>query len=86
MANLVTALVSLLGGILAKTEGTKTYLAAAGLIGMAVYQASVGSYDKATETFFLALGYLGLRSATAGVAAKLPSDDGKPTPGGDTPA
>lgn len=43
--------------------GIKTYLAAAGLAGLALYQLSVGSYEAAYQSFMAALAAFGLRSA-----------------------
>lgn len=46
-------------------DGYKTYLAAAGLFGLALYQVSVGEYTGALETFFAALAVFGVRHAMA---------------------
>jgi hypothetical protein len=51
--------------ILQKLQGIKTYAAAAGLFGLAVYQVSVGQYAPAAHSFFAALAAAGLRSAIA---------------------
>lgn len=49
-------------------EGKKTYLAAIGLFGGALYFGlSEGNWTHAGELFFSALGLLGLRSAVAKV-------------------
>jgi hypothetical protein len=44
-------------------NGRKTYLAAAGLFGLALYQFSQADYPHAVQTFCAALGTLGLRHA-----------------------
>lgn len=44
-------------------SGWKTYLAAAGLLGLAVHQFSQGQYEIAIQTFMQGLGLLGLRWA-----------------------
>ena len=46
-------------------DGKKTFLAAAGLLGLAVFQVSQGQYDTAVGTFLAALGAAGLRHAIA---------------------
>ena len=46
-------------------SGYKTYMAAAGLVGLAVYQASQANYDQAFQSFLGALAAVGLRSAIA---------------------
>jgi len=46
-------------------NGYKTYLAAAGLFGLALYQASVGQYDQAAQSVLAALAAAGLRGAIA---------------------
>lgn len=43
--------------------GRKTYIAAAGLLGLAVYQASVGQYEAAIQSVIAALAATGLRNA-----------------------
>jgi hypothetical protein len=48
-----------------KIEGYKTYIVAAGLCGLALYQASVGHFDQASQTFLGALAAAGLRGAIA---------------------
>ncbi len=50
-------------------DGYKTYIAAAGLVGLAVYQASVGQYDQAAQSFLAALSTAGLRRAVSKAAA-----------------
>jgi hypothetical protein len=47
-------------------NGKKTYTAAIGLVGLAVYQLTQGQYDQAIHQIFLALGMFGLRWAIAG--------------------
>jgi hypothetical protein len=42
-------------------EGYRTYLAAAGLLGLALYLLTQGSYEAAAQNFFTALVALGLR-------------------------
>lgn len=46
-------------------SGYKTYLAAAGLFGLALYDASVGQYEQAVQQFLAALAAAGLRHAIA---------------------
>ena len=48
-------------------NGYKTYIAAAGLLGMALYQFSLRQYDQATQTFLSALAAAGLRHAVSKV-------------------
>lgn len=45
--------------------GYKTYIGAAGLLGMAVYNLSQGDYANALQNFSLALAAFGLRAAVA---------------------
>ena len=54
--------------ILTLLDGYKTYIAAVGLIGLALYQATVGQYDQAIQSFLGALAALGLRSAISKAA------------------
>jgi hypothetical protein len=51
--------------ILNLLNGYKTYIAALGLVGLAVYQVSQGEYDQAVQSFLGALAAAGLRSAIA---------------------
>lgn len=51
--------------ILSLVNGYKTYIAAAGLMGLSMYQVSAGQYDQASQTFLAALAAAGLRSAIA---------------------
>ncbi|MDX2035965.1 MAG: hypothetical protein SFX72_04890 [Isosphaeraceae bacterium] len=44
-------------------NGYKTYIAAVGLLGLAVYELSMGDVTKAAETFLAALAAAGLRHA-----------------------
>jgi hypothetical protein len=44
-------------------SGYKTYLAAAGLLGLALYQASTRDYQAAIQSFMAALATAGLRNA-----------------------
>ena len=46
-------------------EGYKTYIAAAGLLGLSLYQVSLNHYDQAAQTFLAALAAAGLRNAIA---------------------
>lgn len=45
--------------------GWKTYLAAAGLVGLALYQLSQGDYAAAAQSLMAALAAAGLRHAIA---------------------
>lgn len=54
---------------LAKLGKFKTYFAAAGLFGLALYQASVGQYEMAVQSSLAGLAVLGLRHETAPAAA-----------------
>jgi len=49
----------------------KTYLAAAGLIGMAVYNFSVGNYPAAVANVVAAFGLFGAKQAAARAEAKI---------------
>lgn len=49
-------------------EGYKTYLACAGLLGLALYQFSQGQLEQATQSFLAALTAYGLRNALRNVA------------------
>lgn len=49
-------------------SGFKTYLACAGLLGLALYQFSEGHIELATQSFLGALAAFGLRSALKNVA------------------
>lgn len=49
-------------------SGYKTYLACAGLFGLALYQFSQGQVDQAAQSFLAALAAFGLRSALKNVA------------------
>jgi hypothetical protein len=51
--------------ILNLLSGYKTYLAAAGLFGLAVYQISQGQIDTGVQSFLGALAAAGLRHAVA---------------------
>ena len=46
-------------------DGKKTYLAVAGLLGLAVYQLSIGQPEPAVQSFLAALAAAGLRHAVA---------------------
>ena len=48
--------------------GFKTYLACAGLLGLALYQFSQGQLEQASQSFLAALAAYGLRSALKNVA------------------
>jgi hypothetical protein len=52
-------------------HGYKTYLAAAGLIGLAVYQATQKQYDAAVQSVLAALGVLFNRAGLATLARHL---------------
>ena len=51
--------------ILTLLSGYKTYLAAVGLMGLAVYQVSQGQFETAYQSFMGALAAVGLRHAIA---------------------
>jgi Tfp pilus assembly protein PilV len=53
--------------------GWKTYIMAIGLLGLAVYQASVGSYEAAIQSLLAAGAAAGLRNAVAGNKAAIVS-------------
>jgi hypothetical protein len=55
--------------ILNVLSGYKTYIAAAGLFGLSLYQLSQGQYDQAGQSILAALAAAGLRSAIAKVPA-----------------
>jgi hypothetical protein len=65
---LKSLLTAALAKLLAVADGHKTYVAAAGLMGLAVYQLSQGEVAHAVETFLAAVAALGLRSAIAKTA------------------
>lgn len=44
-------------------KGFRTYIAAAGLLGLAVYQFSEGQYEVAAQSFLAAMAAFGLREA-----------------------
>jgi uncharacterized membrane protein YjjP (DUF1212 family) len=44
-------------------SGWRTYLAAAGLFGLALYQLSQGEFQSAVESFLAALAVFGIRRA-----------------------
>jgi len=46
-------------------NGYKTYLAGAGLFGLALYQFSTGEYEQAGQSFLSGLTAIGLRHAIA---------------------
>lgn len=52
-----------MGSILTILSGYKTYVAAVGLVGLAVYNLSVGDFASAGNNFLLALVAVGLRGA-----------------------
>lgn len=52
---------------------SKTFWAAAGLFGLALYQATQGQYEAAWQGIMAALGAIGLRHALAKEAASPPS-------------
>ena len=49
--------------IMNSITGYKTYIAALGLVGLAVYQGSQGQFDQAAQSIFGALAAVGLHSA-----------------------
>jgi hypothetical protein len=49
-------------------EGYKTYLACAGLLGLALFQLSEGHFEQAGQSFLAALAAYGLRNALKNVA------------------
>ena len=51
-------------------SGYKTYLAAAGLLGLALYQFSQGQVEAAIQSFLGALAAFGLRQALNGPQGK----------------
>jgi hypothetical protein len=51
--------------IVAGLPGVKTYLAAAGLLGLALWQLSEGQYETAIQSFLAALAAFGLRQAVS---------------------
>ncbi len=55
--------------ILNAVNGYKTYMAAAGLVGLALYQASTAEYQQAVQSLLAALTAAGLRSAIAKAGA-----------------
>jgi hypothetical protein len=57
--------------ILNVLNGYKTYLAATGLVGLAIYQASTSQYEQAVQSFLAALAAAGLRHAVAKQAARM---------------
>jgi hypothetical protein len=56
---------SILAFLTSLGSGYKTYLAAAGLLGLAVYQVSTSQYEPAVQSFLAALASAGLRHAVA---------------------
>ena len=48
---------------MSKTTGWKTYLAAAGLMALAIWQTSQGDHQVAVQTFLAGFAVLGLRHA-----------------------
>ena len=54
-------------GILTLLNGYKTYIAALGLVGLAIYQISVGEYNMALQSILAGLAAAGLRSDMAKV-------------------
>jgi hypothetical protein len=51
-------------------SGWKTYLAAAGLVGLAIYQVSQGQIEPAVQSILAALAAVGLRSAISTTGGK----------------
>ena len=62
------AILKLLTGLATKTDGGKTYLAAAGLFGLALWQVSSGNYEPAIQSFLGGLAALGVRHAVSKAA------------------
>jgi hypothetical protein len=60
-------------GILNLFSGSKTYFAAIGLVGLAVYQATTGDYTQAIQSLMGALAAAGLRSAIANQTSQSPA-------------
>lgn len=58
----MTSIVALAGSILSSFTGVKTYLAAAGLIGLSISQFATGQYDAAVSSLMTGLGLIGLHS------------------------
>ena len=56
-----------MGSILGLLTGYKTYIAAAGLTGLAVFQASTGDYPQAIQSLLGALTAAGLRHAISNI-------------------
>jgi hypothetical protein len=56
-------------GILKLVDGYKTYLAAAGLVGLAIFQVSTAQYAAAVQSLLAALTAAGLRNAITKAAA-----------------
>lgn len=54
-----------------KTDGWKTYLAAIGLVGLAVYQLSQGQVEAAVQSLLGALAAFGIRRSVAKAEEKL---------------
>lgn len=55
--------------LLTQLNGYKTYLGAAGMFGLALYQVSQGQYDQALQSFLAALTAAGLRHAVTKAGA-----------------
>ncbi|MGE3820969.1 MAG: hypothetical protein AB7I30_16275 [Isosphaeraceae bacterium] len=51
--------------ILSLFSGYKTYVAAVGLMGLAIYHVSLGEFETAAQAFLAALAAAGLRDAIA---------------------
>ncbi|MCC6421620.1 MAG: hypothetical protein IT429_25655 [Gemmataceae bacterium] len=74
-----------LAWLLAGAPGAKTYVAAVGLIVMALVQACQGNYDLAAQSILAALAVLGVRHAIDRPGAKSPAveqSDGSTAEGG----
>lgn len=54
-------------------SGWKTYLAAGGLLGLALWQLSQGDFEAASQSFLAALAAFGLRSAIAKQERRVPA-------------
>lgn len=58
-----------MANLLKLVSGYKTYIAAAGLAGLALYQASTGQYQQAAQSLMAALAAAGVRSAIGKLGA-----------------
>lgn len=70
MANVLEKLAGKLLVVLESISGYKTYIAAAGLAGLALYQISQGDIPGAYQSLMTALGAAGVRHAVSKAAGK----------------